>query len=179
MRRRRKEEEREGEKKGEYESTKAARKVNARTRARRIRVEEKGTKRLPDVPPEEKRGGSIDPECRRPPAQNALFYSFALLHCRPTPASLALLPLLVCLSPLSTTSARPSRSTPILFPPLPSLTRSPLNPLILSWSFFLFFCYFCFVFSFFSFSFFFLMSRLFSRRLDIRCILVFHIFLQL
>lgn len=33
-------------------------------------------KRLPDGTPQ-RSGGSIDPECRRPPARNALFYSFA------------------------------------------------------------------------------------------------------
>lgn len=32
-------------------------------------------KRLPDGTPQ-RSGGSIDPECRRPPARNALFYSF-------------------------------------------------------------------------------------------------------
>lgn len=42
-------------KEGGYESTKAAGKVSARVRARGIRVVEKGAKRLPDVPPEEKR----------------------------------------------------------------------------------------------------------------------------
>lgn len=33
-------------------------------------------KRLPDGTPQ-RSGGSIDPECRRPPARNTLFYSFA------------------------------------------------------------------------------------------------------
>lgn len=38
---------------------------------------EKGReKRLPDGTPQ-RSGGSIDPECRRPPARNTLFYSFA------------------------------------------------------------------------------------------------------
>lgn len=42
-----------GGREGKHESTKATGKVSAR--ARGIRVVEKGAKRLPDVPPEEKR----------------------------------------------------------------------------------------------------------------------------
>lgn len=69
-----------------------------------------------------------------------------LLH--PYAASLALLPLLVSLSPLTLLCTSPSRSTPILFPPLPSFPLGPLNPLILSGhslSLCFSFCFFLFI----------------------------------
>lgn len=52
------------------------RKIASSEYGRGIRVGKGGEKRLPDGTPQ-RSGGSIDPECRRPPARNALFYSFA------------------------------------------------------------------------------------------------------
>lgn len=69
-------------------------------------------KRLPDGTPQ-RSGGSIDPECRRPPARNALFYSFATQ----SPSSL-----FSRFYPLSSPSTGSpfflfvSRSFPVLFP---------------------------------------------------------------
>lgn len=60
-------------------------------RARGIRVVEKGRRDYLTYP--QRSGGSIDPECRRPPARNALFYSLPSFP--PTPwatSSLALQP---------------------------------------------------------------------------------------
>lgn len=68
-------------------------------------------KRLPDGTPQ-RSGGSIDPECRRPPARNALFYSFATQ----SPSSLFSRFYPLSPPPLVHLFLLMSRSSPILFP---------------------------------------------------------------